>query len=158
FDTGEREADPYEYIGLITISDLNRHAFRSVIYTVMADLEAALARLVEHEFADPWDWIRLVAEDHQAIVLGNWELAKRKGVDVGPIAATTLTNVLTIAAKSQHLRDLLGFKSRGQIDDAVGGLPDVRNRVMHPVRPIVLGAADVDDLRSRLDRAIDLTH
>ncbi len=157
FDTGEREADPYEYVGLITISDLNRHAFRSVIYSLMADLEAALARLIDRAFADPWAWVRLLAEDHQATVLGHWELAKRKGVDVGPIAAMNLTNLLTVVAKSEHLRDLLGFPSKSQVDNVSGGIPDLRNRVMHPVRPVVLGEAGVEELRSQLDRVIDLT-
>lgn len=157
FDTGEREGEPYEYIGMITISDLDRHAFRSVIYMLLAELETAFADLIGRSFTDPWDWIRLLSEDHQALVLGHWELAKRKGVDIGPIAATTLTNVLTIAAKSEHLREKLGFPSKTQVEKVAGGLPDLRNRVMHPVRPLILGTSDVEELRSLLDRAIDLT-
>ncbi len=157
FDTGERDADPYEYIGLVTISDLDRHAFRSVIYSLLAELETVLAHFVDREFTDPWDWVRLLAEDHQAIVLGHWELAKRKGVDVGPIAATTLTNLLTVVAKSERLRELLGFPSKSQVDKVCGGVPDLRNRVMHPVRPIILDREGVEELRLLLDRVIDLT-
>ena len=41
-----------DVVGLLTISDLNRHPFRAVLYSLLASLEAALARVVEQQFAD----------------------------------------------------------------------------------------------------------
>lgn len=157
FDTGEWDGDPHEYLGLVTISDLNRHGFRSVVYTLLADLEAALARLLDHVVEDPWEWIRLLPEERQAVVLGHWELAKRRGVDIGPIAATTLTDLLVVAANSERLRGLLRYPSKAQAVKVTGAIPNFRNSVMHPVRPMVLGTSGIETLQSLLDRVIDLT-
>ncbi|HSR32867.1 MAG TPA: hypothetical protein VLY63_20070, partial [Anaerolineae bacterium] len=35
------------------------------------------------------------------------------------------------------LRSRLGFSSRRAVENALGGLNDLRNRTMHPVRPLL---------------------
>jgi hypothetical protein len=156
YDTSDRDGYPYDYVGLITVSDLNRHAFRAVIYQRLADLEAALARLVEHAIADPWNWIRLLREERQAAILGNWELAKRKDVDVGPIAGTMLTDLLAAVRDSAELRTMLNT-SRNELDGRSKGIGGLRNRGMHPVRPLLLGHSELEDLRGLLDHVLSLT-
>ena len=73
-----------EVYGMITISDLNSHSFRSILYHPIAEFEAKLAKIVEKYFPDPWDWLTLLSEQHQVTLVGSWELAKRKHVDTGP--------------------------------------------------------------------------
>ena len=147
-----RESDVTEYgnvesiLGLFTIGDLNRHEIRSLLYRLFSDVESGLAKLVERGVLEPWDWIKLLGEEQQVRVLGYWELAKRRDVDIGPIAATTLANLLTIVAKSPNLRTVLGFNSRKDFEKHAGKLPEFRNRLMHPVRPLILGQPDVKDL------------
>jgi hypothetical protein len=58
----------------LTISDLNRHAFDAMPYSLLV-VKAALARLMEQHFADAQAWISLLNEDQQAWVLGFWELS-----------------------------------------------------------------------------------
>jgi hypothetical protein len=129
--------------GLFTISDLNRHAVRSAIHHLLADVEAGLAKWLETLVTDPWEWLKQLEEEQQARVLGYWELSKRLGVDVGPYAALTLSQLVNIISRHRNAAEKLGYESRSQFDKAKGRLPHLRNRVMHPVRPLVLTHADV---------------
>lgn len=147
-----RESDATKYghvesiLGLFTIGDLNRHEIRSLLYRLFSDVESGVAKVVERAFLEPWDWIKLLGEEQQVRVLGYWELARHWDVDIGPIAATTLANLLTIVAKSPNLRTVMGFNSRKNFEKHAGKLPEFRNRLMHPVRPLILGQPDVKDL------------
>ena len=106
--------DPYDanlttnIFGLFTISDINRHPIRAVIYHLLADVEAGLAKWIELANSDPWKWISVLDEDHQAQILGYWELAKRQGVDVGPTAALMLAQILKIIRSDDDLTLRLG--------------------------------------------------
>jgi hypothetical protein len=132
--------------GLLTISDLNKHAIRGALYRLISETEANIAELVEHHFDKSWDWIALLNEKHQVQVLGYWELSKKRDVDIGPIAAVTLSNLITIIEKSPSLRSRLGYNSRKEFEQVAGKIPEFRNRTMHPVRPLVLGDKDVEQL------------
>jgi hypothetical protein len=48
-----------------------------------------------------------------------------------------LSDLINITAKHEALRSQLGFSSRGAVEKALGGLNDLRNRTMHPVRPLL---------------------
>jgi hypothetical protein len=157
--TGQRavlvvqESDATEYghaewgLGLLTISDLNRHALRANLYSLMSHLEAGLASLVEKAFVDSWMWIRTLNESYQVNVLGYWELSKRRGVDVGPIGATTLAQLIQVVSRSTELLGRLEFKSRTEFDTLTDYIPKLRNSVMHPVRPLILEQSDVARVR-----------
>lgn len=134
-------------LGLLTRSDLNKHRFRSIIYSLLANLELKLASLVEESFEDHWDWVSHLNEDKQARVIGYWELSERRGVDVGPVGAATLTEMFTVIAKTERLRSLLGYTSRKSFDEAVGRIPDLRNQIMHPVRPLITDGENIVKLK-----------
>ncbi len=129
--------------GLFTISDLNRHGIRSAIYRLLADVESGLAKWLEALAPDPWVWLHHLDEEQQARVLGYWELSKRQGVDVGPIAALTLAQLVNVVARHDTAVELLGYTSRSQFAKSTGQLSRLRNRVMHPVRPLILAHTDV---------------
>jgi hypothetical protein len=160
FVVRESSAPEYGYnqsnYGLLTVSDLNRHALRGALYAVLSELESGLAFVIDAHFPEPWHWIQILGESHQVSVLGYWELSKKRGVDVGPIAATTLAQLLNVVARSKELLQKLGYKSRNQFEDNFGHVPELRNCVMHPVRPLVLGTSDVTKVRNTLAAVIDL--
>ncbi len=142
--------------GFLTISDLNRHVFRAALYAALAALEARLAAAIQSRFDDPWTWIKSLSEEHQVRILGYWELSKRNGLDVGPIAALTLTNLLAIAGQNKNLLTDLGFASRSAFDKAVGSIPSIRNAVMHPVRPLIAQHQDVRRVLAAIRAAMEL--
>ncbi len=129
--------------GLLTISDLNKHPVRSTLYGLLSELESELAKLIQETFPDPWDWISKLSEEHQVTIIGYWELSKRRGVDIGPIEAIMLSQLIQIISKTKKLLELLGYRSRNEFDSGSGKIPELRNCVMHPVRPLILGYEDV---------------
>lgn len=157
-----RESDATEHgyhawnYGLLTISDLNRHGLRGALYRLFSEVESGLAKLIETSLGEPWEWIRVLTESHQVGILGYWELSKRKGIDIGPIAATTLTQLLQVVARSKELQSILGYNSRSEFEKTSGHIPEIRNRVMHPVRPLVLGMEDVAFLRDTVSSVLQL--
>jgi hypothetical protein len=148
--------------GFLTISDLNRHALRAALYSAIATLEWELARAVPAYFPDPWEWIGGLPEHHQVAIVGYWELTRRKRIDISPITATTLAQLLQIAARSPSLLTRLGFRSRNEFESRTGRISGLRNCVMHPVRPLVLEHGQVatilETLRTILDLASKLEH
>jgi predicted transcriptional regulator len=147
-----------QFVGFVTMSDLNRHAMRSCLYDALALLESKLARLIQQRYGDVWEWIRFLNEEAQVRVLGYWELTRRQDLDVGPIAATTLTYLLRILASDKRLLKALGFNSRSKFETLTGHIPWLRNSVMHPVRPLVLNSADTSSVLSTLQGVVELTN
>lgn len=160
FVVRESSATEHGYVawnyGLLTISDLNRHALRSALYTLFSLLESGLASLIQDRFTESWEWIRTLGENHQVGILGYWELSRRKGVDVGPIAAATLAQLLQVVARSKELLATLGFKSRSEFEKLTTHIPETRNWVMHPVRPLIFDTADVETLRETVASVLSL--
>jgi hypothetical protein len=134
----------------ITFSDLNKHPVRSAMYPLFAELEAHLAAIIDHRHVDPWTWIAHLDREKQARIVGYWELSKRDGVDIGPIAGATLHELLTIVRKDASLRETLGFNNGNKFDSLAHGINELRNLVMHPVRPMFATPADLLKTRQRL--------
>jgi len=146
-----------DWFAMVTISDLNRHPFRAYLYPIMADLETALAELIDRHFEDPWDWLSLLSDEAKVPLIGRWELEKRNSVDTSMIAGCTLTELIKVVHECDEIRDALGFKSSNQFKNFSGSFPGVRNSIMHPVRSLILVQEDVHKLRSRIDRILELT-
>jgi hypothetical protein len=145
-----------EWVGLLTIYDLNRHYFRTLLYGFLAELEVRLAKAIEVRGSEPWEWIEILNEEEQARVVGYWKLAERRHADVGPTAACMLTQLIKIIAKDKSTLNGLRFRSKADFEVTTGGIPDFRNQIMHPVRPMILGLEDVGKLADRIDRIRDL--
>jgi len=142
--------------GLITISDLNRHAFRALLYRMVSVLEVELARLIEKRFSEPWDWLKHLNEDAQVNVLGYWQLSEKRGVSIGPFAATNFTHLLQIVERTSPLLKELGYASATDFKQCRGRMCRLRNDVMHPIRPLILSTEDVEALCEIIGNIINL--
>jgi hypothetical protein len=144
--------------GLLTISDLNRHPVRATLYSLLATLESSLAYLVEEWTTDldPYSWIKKLNEENQVQILGYWALSKKRDVDVGPIAATTLSQLINIVSRNKDFLSKLGYKSRTEFENHTGKIPSLRNCIMHPVRPLILDQHYVEDVSDTIKSIIDL--
>jgi hypothetical protein len=157
--SARRDADGHSHVswdGFVTRSDLNRHPVRAALYPLFAELEIELAKLVTTFYDDPWSWLSVLDKDKQARLVGYWEIGKRENVDVGPAAGLMLSELLRIVGGTSELRSRLGFNSGTKWQDHVGGLADLRNAVMHPVRPIFTSSGDVGNTRDQLDLVLEL--
>ena len=145
-----------EYVGLVTRSDLNKHPVRVMAYEILARFEMALAQLVAETFSDPWEWLKHLDDDRKARILGYWELAKRRNVDTGPVASITLTELNQVLKQEKQLYRRLGLTEK-TVKKLTNSLPEFRNRVMHPVRPLVTDGESCSQLKNALCAALELT-
>jgi hypothetical protein len=145
------------WFAIVTISDLNRHHFRAELYPVITEFEAAAAELIDRWFVDPWAWLSKISEDKLVSILGRWELQKRKGVDISPINGCMLTDLVNVIGSFEEIRAKLGFTSGSKFKDATGTFAELRNKIMHPVRPLVLSLEDIKRLRGTIVHIVQLT-
>ncbi len=156
-DTQRAANSEEDWFALVTISDLNRHPFRTMLYQPLVDLEVALAELIDLYFDDPWDWIVLTSDYSQVRIVGQWELEKRSSVDTHPVTGCMLSDLLNVLGKSAELREQVGYKAKGKYDKLTGGFAAFRNQVMHPVRPLILDHRDVDLFHRNVEGVMSLS-
>lgn len=141
-----------EPLGLIHVADLNKPPLRFFLYSVLFELESRLANLIIELYDDPWDWLVHLSQNQQVQIVGYWEIAKRLDIDldVGPIYACTLTDLISVVRKDGKLYGTLGFSSTKQVEKVLKRIPELRNIVMHPVRHLISNIHDVDSLKKNL--------
>jgi hypothetical protein len=142
------DRDGQTVLGMVTISDLNRHPVRVALYDLFGALETNLARLLERAHTEPWNWIDLLPATDRLKVVAAWEEAKKKNVDVGPIVTLFLPQLLDLICKTDALRQDLGFKTEGAMKPVNKSIVDHRNAIMHPVKYLVLDLNDAKKLLS----------
>jgi len=150
------EGDHFTVYGLITIADINKPIVRKIIYDVFLEIEMNLSEMLIGLFQDPEDWIHYLDETSKIKALGYWQLSRSRGYSSSPVACLTLTELLSVASKAANILSLLEYKSRSFFIDATGALSNVRNSIMHPVRPLVQSHDDMIALERHFLSAIDL--
>lgn len=136
---------------LLSLSDLNKHAFRAHLYAKLAELELIIAGELPHRFQNPFIWIERLGLRQQVNVLGNWEVAKRNNVDVGPEAAMPLGDLVDAFSHSSDACASMGL-SQKQFRALAHSAVALRNKVMHPVRFLVVDPPSVAELHQTYDK------
>ncbi len=138
-------------LGLLTIADLNKRYFRSLLYMILAEIEMAFAGLIMQCCTDPNNkWLEKLGDDSLRRILGFWQLSKFRNVEVDPIEYCNLTDLLVVTKKNPEIGRILGNESSACIKRIRKQLPEWRNRVMHPVRPLITSQGDIAALRNVL--------
>ena len=154
---GPDEDRPENWFALITTADLNRPLFRAALYTIIALLETGLGELIMEEFDDDWSAIRLLSEGTQARVREFQKEQKEDGIDLSPVVQLTLSDMFHIARTSRNVWRLLGADSPDALGDTAHEINDIRNRVMHPIQPLVPRERDVALVRDAVRQMVHLT-
>lgn len=129
-------------LGLITIPDLNKPPLRALVYMLLARLETCIGRVVRDGYADPMEWVDRIEDSQQRQrIIDYWRQSELDRVNVGPEAGATLTELLRAAGAKPELCRQLGYDSRSQLKKATAPVVDIRNQIMHPVRPLVTARA-----------------
>jgi hypothetical protein len=124
---------------------------------LIAHLETELAKLVRNSFTDPWEWLTKLSDEKLARIIGYWEVSKRRGVDIGPLGAMTLSELLNVTGKIETLRSGLGYHKSKAFKEATGSIPELRNQIMHPVRPLITDVASITKLKQDLETVIHMS-
>lgn len=154
---GPDEDRPDSWFALITTADLNRPLFRASIYTIIALLETGLGELIMEEFDDDWGAIRLLSDNTEKRVRDFWREQKDEGLDLSPVVQLTLSDMFHIAKESRNVWRMLGAASPNALGDLARDINDIRNRVMHPIQPLIPHERDLALVRDAVAQMIRLT-
>jgi predicted transcriptional regulator len=143
------------FAGILHFSDVNKHEVRANLYLWLSALEMNLARLLRRHCPDFDTWLRCLDEPRQVLVLGRYELERRRHVELHPVEGTELSDLIKIFRSIPGLLEPLGL-TKSQFEKKTGRLITLRNAAMHPVRSLVRAHSDVKRLTTRLFDVIDL--
>jgi CBS domain-containing protein len=144
-----------DLVGLVHYSDLNKHAFRANAYLWISKLEIQLARVVRVVCPDHEAWVKLLDDNRQVAVLGRYELAKRRGIELNPVEGTDLSDLLKIVRRLPDVCEELGI-SKKQFETKTNPLIKIRHAVMHPVRSLVIEHDDVGKLAAHAQNLVEI--
>ena len=109
------------------------------------------------EFDDDWSAIHLLSDGTQARVREFQREQKEDGIDLSPVVQLTLSDMFHIARTSRNVWRLLGASSPDALGDIAHEINDIRNRVMHPIQPLVPRERDVVLVRDAVRQMVHLT-
>ncbi|SMO90794.1 hypothetical protein [Halorubrum cibi] len=138
----EMASERYE---ILTLADANKRRARELFYRVLSEFEVQLAHLIEQEYPDS----ESLFNEAKPEAIGRWQKSKIDELVVHISEHMYLSTLLKIVGKSENLREKMGYSSRNQFDNDLGGLVKLRNRIMHPTQTLV---HDTDDLKKEINR------
>ena len=139
-----------DVVGLVTPADLNKLPVRVYLYFLIGEVELALTLQIRSHFAAvPEQALQMLSAKRRRELEEQIAGLTEQNIGVDPVQLLRLSDVINIAAKHEPLRSQLGFSSRRAVEKALGGLNDLRNRTMHPVRPLL---SQVPEDMERLQR------
>lgn len=139
--TGDGSGDGYR---IVTRADLNRRPVEAAIYPVVSTLEDRIATAIRREYPDPTDLVPLVGP----FPVGAWTKARGNDLAVHLAEFLSLTDMVGIVKGNDHLLSACGYDDPGELESDLHAVGELRNRVMHGNRSLVM--AD-DDVRTHVD-------
>lgn len=145
---GDGDAD----YGIVTPADLNRRTAEAAFYPVLSTVADRLGALIAEEFPDSEDLVPLLGP----FPVGSWTKARAAEVDVHIAEFLTLTDMIGVLKGNDRLVSALGYEDPDELESDLYGVSDLRNRVMHGNRSLVLDPEDVATDVDRLHTAVGL--
>jgi hypothetical protein len=152
--------DGREVSGFVVPSDVNKQAGRSYFYLLLAELEICLADLIRQRARhDPNLVISALTNGRSAAALRRYRKLQEKNVEADLVAELTLSDLFSIVPADESLRVQLGYWTESQCRADTRPITHLRNRVMHPTKPILEDQGGLEELlvvdqkaRTLLDR------
>lgn len=129
---------------IINLSNLNKREVKDFLYPPLSELANSLSHQIEDYYEDSEGLFGQVREH----TLGTWFKAKQDDVELHIAEFLTLGSMITIIKGHDPLMDKCGFEDNDEVDE-LGGIKDLRNKVMHGNRTLV---NDKEELEKHLDR------
>lgn len=140
--------DAQNRYGIVTVADLNKRRVKEMLYPAVATFEHTLADLITDHYPDS----NVPEDDVKAEAFNRWEQAKDRDMETHIVEHMNLGDIVSVVRNTDALRTICGFDSKSQYHKAIGGLVDLRNKVMHPRRTLIPNHSHVGKTIDRLGR------
>jgi len=128
---------------IVTLADANKRRARELFYHVISEFEIQLSNLIKLHYPD--SFISDVKEDE----IERWYRAKLDELEIHISEHMYLSTMLKVGRKTESIYEKFGFSSGNKFKENLGGLNDLRHKVMHPTRGLV---HNYEDLRKQIER------
>ena len=157
--SADPDADDYDaaWFGIVSTADLNRPIFRAHIYQMMVILETSLGQLIMDDFGDDWGAIRLLSDNTQHRIKEFYDEERAEGVDLSPVTNATLSDLFHITTESNRIWSLIGYEHPNELRPIAHRINDLRNTIMHPVRPLIVSEKDLQEIVTAVNDVEDVT-
>ena len=139
--------------GIVTRADLNEPAVRVLIYAILNRFELLLGGVVEGRYKDA-RCLALLSRHSREKAQQRLVAARSKNMVLRPTAYLNLSDLVTICAKTQNTWRTLGVNSKRELTSHYAPLAALRNKIAHPVRPLVSASEDVPELWEQIATAV----
>lgn len=137
--------DSYE---IIHLSNMNKRQVKDFLYPLLSELAHQLSQQIEDYYDDSEDLFGPVREH----TLGTWVKAKQNDVELHIAEFLTLGSMISIIKGHDPLMNKCGFDDNDEVDD-LGGVKDLRDKVMHGNRTLVNDQKTLEKHINRIGRA-----
>lgn len=141
-----------DMVGLVTLADINKMPTRIYLFNLVAELETALAAAISG-YVDGEDEKVLTVLEKSEIVREYGAMTpsmRSQDLDISILQQLNLSDLVNFLRKTPALYQAIGFKSAGDVERRLNGLVHLRNRVAHPVRPLVISSDELARVSSRI--------
>jgi len=147
--------------GIVTPADLGKRPMYHYLYSLITELELAIAELISRRVEDP---LKYFTEEKKDKILGRIEAVRRENLHLNMIEYLWLPEFAELLKKTELWAEL-GYTSKKELERVFDPLINVRNRIAHPVRPLIESRRELDllsrffvgyeDLMSRISRLLE---
>lgn len=139
-----------ERYAIITLADLNKRGARESMYSVFAELAQLLGEKIKEYYSDSTDLLDYAKPS----TTGLWYKEKMRERELHISEFMTLSELQkALKGTEEDYLESCGFSSKSQVDKQLGGLVDLRNRVMHANRTLIHNRQDLNQTLERMTRA-----
>jgi len=148
---GSDDGDPNGRYGIVTVSDVNKRPTHEMVYPVVAELAALIARRIEDRYDSRELFDRL---DDRTV--GSWVKDERRDVELHVAESMDLGEMESVLRRSApELAKSCGFRSTDELDE-LAGIRNLRNRVMHANRSLVRHREEIGEMLDTIEEAAGL--
>lgn len=138
-----------ESLYIVTLADVNDRRIRKVLYQHISGIEIILSRAVEQAYPEGEYLLKNMSDGG----VEEWKEAQSEAGQLHPSEYMYLGELKHVSSNTIEILDALGYEGSGkEFNDDLRGINELRNKVMHPTKNLILDRNDLRDLIQKLKR------
>lgn len=127
---------------IITTADLNNRQLRAVLYRMISGIEVILANKIKSHHVGGEELIHHM----NPMSVGRWKKSEYEVGQRHPAEYMDFGELKKAASYNPEIVEELNYKSKDEFDGKLGGIKDLRNRVMHPSNSLIKSEEDLSEV------------